>query len=74
MSIKGDLDLLDPTTKLLTILEREIMYDSESAAKRLITDKEATQMIISIVVEEDSFVNSLSNNMTSNERPIRTQL
>ena len=41
-SIKDDLEQLDPTSKLLTILEREVLYDSQEAAKSLIEIQEPT--------------------------------
>ena len=54
MSIKDDADQLDQTTKLLVGLENEVMFDSEEAAKNIINETESTQMIINLILEEES--------------------
>ena len=50
--MKDDLNELDPTTRLLTGLEKEVMYDSEIVARDLVRDPEQAQIIISLISEE----------------------
>ena len=42
MSIKDDMEQVDQTTKLLVGLENEVRFDSEEAARNIVSETEPT--------------------------------